>query len=82
MNSPDGKEDSDMMKNANHSKFEFDVGHIAKSPCRDCYFKKDLPGCSENCEKLKRLQNQLIGCVSCSNGFHPLEAYTISLANN
>lgn len=69
-------------KNANHNKFDFDVGHITQSPCRTCELKKHLPGCSENCQKLNQLQTRLIGCVSCSNGFHDLEAYTIAIRND
>ncbi len=72
-----------MVKNsANHNKFDFDIGHITRSPCRDCDLKNHLPDCSENCQKLHRLQTLLIGCVSCSNGFHHTEAYTISIGNN
>ena len=68
-----------MLKNiANNNKFDFDIGHIIKSPCRECDLKNHLPNCSKNCQKLDRLQTLLMGTVSCSNGFHHTEPYSIS----
>lgn len=69
-------------KIAGRNKFDFDVGHIIKSPCRDCDLKNHLPSCSENCQNLNQLQTLLIGCVPCSNGFHHTEPYAISKRNN
>ena len=71
-----------MKKAANHNQFDFDIGHITKSPCRDCELRSHLPGCAENCRKLKRLQSLFVGSVSCSSGDHPAEAYSISIPNN
>ena len=71
-----------MKKTANQNKFDFDIGHITKSPCRDCELRDQLPDCSKNCQKLDRLQTLLVGCVSSSNGYHPTDAYTISTRNN
>ena len=77
------KENNYMLKkNSNSNQFDFDRGHIIKSPCRECELKNRLPRCSENCRKLGRLQALLVGCVSCSNSFHNTDAYSISYGNN
>ena len=71
-----------LKKIGNKNKFDFDIGHIIKSPCRECELKNHLPSCSENCQKLNHLQTLSISGVSCSKDFHHTEPYTISNRNN
>jgi hypothetical protein len=58
--------------------FEIDDGYLAISPCRKCPEKSNLPGCSEKCETLMKLQNLLAGRVSCSNTLSDLEEFSVS----
>ncbi len=51
-------------------RFDFEIGHLAKSPCRECRHKKDLPDCSDGCKTLDRIQVVLASGVSCT-GHHP-----------
>ena len=66
-----------LKKIANGNKFDFDIGHLSKSPCKECDLKSHLPGCSKACQKLKQLQTLLSGCVSCSNGYHHTDPYIV-----
>ncbi len=46
--------------------FDFDVGCLRKSPCRDCFRKDALPECAASCELLKQIQSVLSSSVSCT----------------
>jgi hypothetical protein len=59
------------------NRFDFDIGHITKSPCRECSVKSNLPECSNDCEILSELQELLIGGISCSKSFSNREEYSI-----
>jgi len=48
-------------------RFDFDVGYLVKSPCRDCDTRPQLPRCSDNCEILDRIQAILAETVSCTS---------------
>lgn len=50
--------------------FDFDIGHLAKSPCRECQHRQNLPDCSEQCEVLDNIQTMLARAISCT-GRHP-----------
>ena len=60
------------------NKFDFDIGSIIKSPCRNCGHRSDLPDCSKRCNRLEQIQKILAGGISCSNSFSELEAYPLS----
>jgi hypothetical protein len=59
------------------NRFELDVGYIKKSPCRECPTKKSLPECSDCCETLSRLQELLVGSISCTLSFSEMEEYSV-----
>jgi len=44
--------------------FDFDVGCLMKSPCRDCPMKGDLPQCVKGCGLLNQIQAVLSSGVS------------------
>jgi hypothetical protein len=69
-----------MMMSANlyQSKFDFDSGYLAKSPCKDCPHQCDLPHCAKDCRILSQLQTLLISSVPCSCSFSELESYTVA----
>ncbi|RPJ16901.1 MAG: hypothetical protein EHM30_05120 [Desulfobacteraceae bacterium] len=37
-------------------RFDFEIGHLIKSPCRECQIKMNFPGCEETCITLNRIQ--------------------------
>ncbi len=46
-------------------KFDFDVGYIVKSPCRECENRDDFPKCSDDCLMLDKIHSKLAESVSC-----------------
>jgi len=47
-------------------RFDFEIGYLVKSPCRECDRRKTyFPDCSENCMMLGKVQNVLSASVSC-----------------
>lgn len=51
-------------------RFDFDIGYLIKSPCRDCPHHGDLPQCADRCKLLDTIQIILAKGVSCT-GRHP-----------
>ena len=49
-------------------KFDFEVGTLVKSPCRNCEDREKFPKCIDGCEHLDRIQTILAGTRSCSRG--------------
>ncbi|KPJ75725.1 MAG: hypothetical protein AMJ54_14170 [Deltaproteobacteria bacterium SG8_13] len=48
-------------------RFDFEVGHLVKSPCRECDFRKtSFPVCSHDCIVLNKIQSILSESVSCT----------------
>ena len=47
-------------------RFDFDVGYLSKSPCKECAHRKDFPGCEDNCQILDKIHTVLSEVVSCS----------------
>lgn len=46
--------------------FDFDVGHLIKSPCRECRDDINLPECAEKCVIVDRIQTLLAETISCT----------------
>ena len=65
------------MTNYRHC-FDFDVGYLVRSPCRDCEARSQFPRCHEDCEVLDRIREVLCGVVSSARGHSSLEAFSIS----
>jgi hypothetical protein len=40
-------------------RFDFDIGYLVKSPCRDCDLRDALPHCSDTCELIDRIHTIL-----------------------
>jgi len=49
-------------------KFDFEVGTLMKSPCRNCEERDKFPKCLEECERIDRIQSILAGTRSCTRG--------------
>ena len=50
-------------------KFDFEIGYLVKSPCKECINRDNLPKCSNECSLLDRIQVILSRGVSCSGKF-------------
>lgn len=49
----------------NH-RFDFEIGYLIKSPCRNCDRREDFPGCDEACDILEKIHSALCDSVSCT----------------
>jgi len=60
----------------NHN-FDFDIGYLVKSPCRDCMSRDNLPNCIEGCEILDKIQTVLADSIPSETNFSPAEAFDL-----
>ena len=72
-----------MSKRTNRVKrqFDFDIGHLKKSPCRGCPMHPLFPGCSEQCRALDRIQTILARTISTTHSHSQLEPFVVLLEN-
>jgi hypothetical protein len=47
-------------------RFDFEIGHLVRSPCRECQETVNFPECSETCIVLGRIQAILSEGISCT----------------
>jgi hypothetical protein len=47
-------------------KYDFEVGHLIKSPCKECDNQGDIPECIKQCKLMEEIQTILAETVSCS----------------
>ena len=47
------------------SRFDFEVGYLVKSPCKECPRQVEFPGCREGCQRIDRIQTILAETISC-----------------
>ena len=57
--------------------FDFDIGYLVKSPCRDCTSREDLPCCIEGCEILDQIQSVLADSIPSETSISPVETYDV-----
>jgi hypothetical protein len=57
--------------------FDFDIGYLVKSPCRDCATRKSLPNCIQDCEILNQIQTVLADSIPSETSFSPAETYDV-----
>ena len=55
--------------------FDFEIGYIVKSLCRDCVTREDLPECIQGCEILKQIQTILADSIPSQKSISGLETY-------
>ena len=60
----------------NHN-FDFDIGYLVKSPCRDCTTRENLPDCIQGCEILHQIQTVLADSIPSETSFSPAETYDV-----
>lgn len=47
-------------------RFDFEIGYLTKSPCKECVDRRDFPGCEDDCRILDKIHAVLSEVVSCS----------------
>ncbi len=47
-------------------RFDFEIGYLIKSLCKDCDKKDNFPECADNCKILDEIHDVLSKAVSCS----------------
>ncbi len=47
-------------------RFDFEIGYLTKSPCKECSHRRDFPGCEDDCRILDKIHTVLSEVVSCS----------------
>ena len=58
---------------------DYEIGHLVKSPCRDCVTRYRFPGCSTTCDILDRIQTYLAQSISSSCSFSDVEPFRVQL---
>ncbi|MCU0559818.1 MAG: hypothetical protein MUD16_06440 [Desulfobacterales bacterium] len=56
-------------------KFDYEIGYLVKSPCRDCGSYASFPDCMDRCTLLDRVQSALCDSLSSMNNFSAAESY-------
>lgn len=49
-------------------KFDFEIGYLVKSPCKECETVDCFPECIDTCEMLDKIHSLLCEAISCSKG--------------
>jgi len=65
------------MANKYRHRFDFDIGYLVKSPCRECLDRDLFPGCMDTCLPLDRIQGVLANSISCARSFAGVESNVI-----
>ena len=65
------------MANKYRHRFDFDIGYLVKSPCRECIDRYLFPDCMDSCIALDKIRTVLANSVSCSRSYSSLESHAI-----
>ncbi|BBO87366.1 hypothetical protein [Desulfosarcina ovata] len=65
------------MTNKYRHRFDFDIGYLVKSPCRECLDRDLFPNCMDTCMPLDRIRTVLANSVSCSRSHGSMESHAI-----
>jgi len=47
-------------------RFDFEIGYLVKSPCKECEKRKDFPNCIDDCDILDGIHENLLNTISCT----------------
>jgi len=67
------------MANNYRHRFDFDIGYLVKSPCRECLNRDHFPGCMNGCVPLEKIHTVLANTISCSRSHKSMESNAIFL---
>ena len=66
-------------RNTNNHNFDINVGHLVKSPCKECEIRENFPSCIDDCQILEQIQNALSDSMSTANNFSVAETYDVPM---
>lgn len=55
-------------------RFDFEIGYLIKSPCRECMERYRFPLCSDNCDILDEIHSVMASSVSCSRSYLSMDS--------
>lgn len=58
-------------------RFDFDIGYLVKSPCRDCSTRFQFPACMDACQVLDSVQRKLAQGICSTKSPSLLESYAV-----
>ena len=61
------------------NRFDFDIGYMVKSPCRECSSRGEFPDCLEPCTIIDHVQRLLAAGISSSRSLSNLEDHALHL---
>ncbi len=61
------------MKKPFRYQFDFEIGYLIKSPCRECSCCSELPHCQDECQILDRIHEAMAQCVASTRSVAPHE---------
>ena len=59
--------------------FDFNIGNLVQSPCRNCPNRSRLPGCRKKCKLLGRVQDTLANQVGTVHAMDRDDTYRVYL---
>ena len=65
------------MANKYRHRFDFEIGYLVKSPCRECLDRDLFPNCMDACLPLDKIRTVLANSISCSRVHTSLESNAI-----
>lgn len=65
------------MTNRYRHRFDFDIGYLVKSPCRECLDRDLFPNCMKTCLPLEKIRTVLANSISCSRSHTSAESSAI-----
>lgn len=65
------------MANNYRHRFDFDIGYLVKSPCRECNDRYLFPDCMDSCLALDKIRTVLANSVSCTRSYSSIESRAI-----
>jgi hypothetical protein len=49
-------------------RFDFEIGYLKKSPCKECEERDDFPKCIDTCRIIDQIHDILTESISCTKG--------------
>jgi hypothetical protein len=60
-------------------KFDFEIGHLIKSPCKDCFTRHQFPRCIQACAILDSIQTHLAQGISSTRNYSALDSFHLQI---
>ena len=69
----------DKNTNSDNHNFDINVGHLVKSPCKECEIRESFPTCIDDCQILEQIQSALADSMSTANNFSVAETFDVPM---